>query len=305
MEEQKKIEIPEVIYQGDDKKLKERIFKFKAGSFRIAVFTLVGFFMGVSSHNYVGIAFFPMKLIMAIPYKACEAIYVSVIGTDADFSTGHWAMRWIFMFTEFFPHSRVATFLAENVTTVLIGGVIYGSLAYFTGDSRVFTLRRFLKFAAVWCGVILIAVGAAYLVNAKAIRDNESLKGASEFYLINSTGHRQSINGTQIKEYFYSELEVTEIERDQEKELVLGVIFDHVRYCSCLVNYERQYLVTEQGKIYHISEEFAQVIREYEEKGFIDSELFDGEASEATERDALGESEPGDGTEESIEGGGK
>lgn len=294
MEEQRKIEIPEIVYQGDDKKLKERIFKFKAGSLRIAVFTLVGFFMGVSSHNYVGIAFFPMKLIMAIPYKACEAIYVSLIGTDAAFFTDNWAMRWTFMFTEFFPHSRVATFLAENVTTVLIGGAIYGSLAYFTGDSRVFTLQRFLKFAAVWCGVILISIGAAYLVNAKAIRDNESLKGASEFYLIDSTGHRQGINGTQIKEYFYSELEAAEIERDQEKELVLGVIFDHVRYCSCLVNYERQYLVTEQGKTYHISEEFAQIIRGYEEKGFIDSELFDGVSIKVIGEKTPGGSEPGE-----------
>ena len=291
MEEQRKIEIPEIVYQGDDKKLKERIFKFKAGSFRIAVFTVVGFIMGVFSHNYVRIAFFPMKLIMAIPYKASEAIYVSVIGTDAARLMVNFKERWAFMFTEFFPHSYIATFLAENVTTVLIGGAIYGSLAYFTGDSRVFTLRRFLKFAAVWCGVILTVIGLAYLVNVKAIWDNENLKGDPFFFIRNSAGSGRSISGAQIKEYFYNELEVIEIERDWDEELDLEITFNSVRNCGCRVNYEKQYLVTEQGKTYYISKEFAQIIREFEEKGDIDLESIGGESIEIIGESTSGEFE--------------
>lgn len=304
MEEQRKIEIPEIVYLGDDKKLKERVFKFKTGSFRIAVFTVVGFVMGVFSHNYVGIAFFPMKLIMAIPYKVSEAIYVSVIGTDAARLMVDSKEKWAFMFTEFFPHSWIATFLAENVTTVLIGGAVYGSLAYFTGDSRVFTLRRFLKFAAVWCGVILIAVGSAYLVNAKAIWDNENLKGDPVFFMRNSAGSGRSISGEQIKEYFYSELECIEIERDWDEELELEIAFNSVRYCACRINYDKQYLVTEQGKIYHISEEFAQVIREFEEKGVIDLESIGGESIEVIGDNIPDESELSEGkSEESVLGG--
>lgn len=291
MEEQRKIEIPEVVYQGDDKKLKERVFKFKVGSFRIAVFTIVGFIMGVFSHNYVRIAFFPMKLIMAIPYKASEAIYVSVIGTDAAHLMVTFRERWAFMFTEFFPHSYIATFLAENFTTVLIGGAVYGSLAYFTGDSRVFTLRRFLNFAAVWCSVILIAVGSAYLVNAKAIWDNENLKGDPFFFVRNSAGNGRSISGEQIREYFRSELEAMEIERDWDEELDLEITFNSVRCCACRVNYDKQYLVTEQGKTYHISKEFAQVIRQYEEKGDIDLDSIGGESIEVIGEIALGEFE--------------
>ena len=46
---QEKIEIPQVTYQGDDKKLKERVSKFKAGTLRIVIFTIVGLFMGYYS----------------------------------------------------------------------------------------------------------------------------------------------------------------------------------------------------------------------------------------------------------------
>lgn len=288
MEEQKKIEIPEVVYQGDDRKLKERVYKFKAGSLRIAVFTIVGFVMGAYSHNYVVVGFFPMKLVLAIPYKISEAIYVSIIGTDAAlmFSTANRSGGWYWYFTEFFPHSFTATFLAEVCTTVLMGGAIYGALAYFTGDKRVFTMQRFLKFGAGWCVILLIAVGASYLVNARAMYDNEKLRGEPHFVVYNSEGKGHGISGDAeqpVKECFYSELEETYIVRDYEQELPLEIDFDYVRYCVCRVNYERQYLVTEQGRTYHISREFAQIIRQYEEEGTIMPELNSSERAESVE----------------------
>ncbi len=283
MEEEKKIDIPEVVYQGDDKRLKERVSRFKEGGFRIVVFTIVGFIMGAYSRTYTGIGFFPVKLILAVPYKISEAIYVSVIGTDAaqlriiPFGS----MGWHWFFTEFFPHSIVATFLAEVVTTVLVSGAIYGALAYFTGDKRVFTLQRFLKFGAVWCAVILVSIGAAYLVNAKAIRDNENLRGAPRFQVLDSRGNGQGAWGQLVTEYFYSELEERNIERNYEGELPLEILFDNSRICMCRVNYEKQYLATEQGRTYHISAEFAQIIRQYEEEGTFPAGIGAGEASES------------------------
>lgn len=110
-------------------------------------------------------------------------------------------------------------FLAEIITTVLIGGAIYGALAYFTGDKRVFTMQRFIKFGAVWCGIILISIGATYLVNAKAIHDNENLRGEPYFVVCNSRGAGTGIGGDAgqlAKEYFYSELEEADIVRDRE-----------------------------------------------------------------------------------------
>lgn len=267
MEQDRKIEIPEIRYQGDDRKLKERVFKFRAGTFRIAVFTLVGLCMGFFSHTYVRDGFIVTKAVMAVPYKISEAIYTSLIGTDA-------LPEYLHQFnyyTEFFPHSMLATFLAETVTTVLTGGAVYGSLAYFTGDRRVFTLRRFMKFAACWCAVILLSVGAAYGVNAKAVADNESMKGNPVFFLYSSRGSGRGAYGEEterlMKEAFYSELREESVVRDYEQELDLGIQFSAVRVCTCRVNYERQYVATEQGKTYHISAEFAQAIREFEESG--------------------------------------
>lgn len=264
MDEQR-IEIPKVVYQGDDKKLKERVSKFKAGSFRIAVFTVVGCIMGAYSHIYTSVGFLPIKVLLAIPYKINEAIYVSIIGTD---STNQ---NWYWNFTEFFPHSIIATFLAEVCTTILIGGAIYGSLAYFSGDKRVFTLGRYMKFGAVWCAIILTAVGMSYFVNAKAIYDNENLKGDPVFTVVNSEGRGCGIGGGEagnsVKEIFYSELEERAVARDLKGELPLRIVFDSVRYCVCGVNYEKQYLVTEKGRTYHISADFAQIIRRYEEEG--------------------------------------
>lgn len=276
MDEQKKIEIPEVVYQGDDRKLKERVVKFKAGSLRIAVFTIVGFVMGAYSRTYVQVSFFPVKLILAIPYKVSEAIYVFILGTDGAQMMSNRPEEWYWYFTEFFPHSLIATFLAEIITTVLIGGAIYGALAYFTGDKRVFTMQRFIKFGAVWCGIILISIGASYLVNARAIHDNENLRGEPYFVVCNSRGAGTGIGGDAgqlAKEYFYSELEEADIVRDREKELPLEIHFGYMRVCVCRVNYEDQYLATERGKTYHISEEFAQIIRQYEEEDVIMPEL--------------------------------
>lgn len=302
MDQDAKIEIPEIRYQGDDRKLKERVSKFKAGTCRIVVFTLVGLCMGFFSHTYVRDEFILTKVIMAVPYKISEAIYTSLIGTDAPTRYFEYLHRFNF-YTEFFPHSMVATFLAETVTAVLIGGAVYGALAYFTGDRRVFTLQRFLKFAACWCAVILLTVGAAYAVNAKAVSDNENMKGNPVFFLYNSKGSGRGAYGAEteslMQEAFYSELREESIARSYEQELDLGICFSDFRVCTCRVNYEQQYVVTEQGKTYHISAEFAQMIREFEEQGILPG---GGETESVEIRVISGEKEenqvnPGEGEE--------
>lgn len=173
---QEQILIPKIVYQGDDKKLQERIGKFKAGTFRIVLFTIVGMFMGWHSMEYYADSFILTKVILAIPYKISEAIYVTVIGTGSE------QVLWEEMkvFTEFFPLNPLATFLAERGTPVLIGGAIYGALAYFSGDKRVFTLNRFVKFFGIWCAVILLYIGGVYSVNVATSSMNNSPKEVQE-----------------------------------------------------------------------------------------------------------------------------
>lgn len=257
-----KVLIPNVTYQGSDKKLKERISKFKTGSLRIALFTLVGLFLGYYSHTYVTDTFFPTKLVTAIPYKIMEAIYGSVLRVHTYLPKEFWGYT---LTGNFFPYSAVACLLAEPVTTVLIGGAVYGSLGYFTGDKRVFTLQRFLKFAGCWCAVILLVIGTAFGINAKARSDNENFGEVAYFFFHDGEGR----GGSQPAEepvigYFYSELVPADTARDWKAELPLGIYFDDGRrYGLYQVNLERQYVVTEQGKMYHISKEFAQVITDF------------------------------------------
>lgn len=270
-EERGKIQIPQVVYQGDDRKLKERILRFKTGTFRIAVFTLVGLFMGYYSHTYMTDAFFPTKVITAIPYKIMEAIYGSVLRVPTVLSREFWgySMEW-----DFFPYSAIACLLAEPLTTMLIGGAIYGSLAYFTGDKRVFTLQRFLKFAGCWCVLILLVIGAAFGVNAKAGADNEKFGDIDSFYFY-AENRGASVSGSgenarRLRECFYSELAPAEVDRDYKTELPLGIYYDDgMRYGLYMVNYERQYVVTEKGRVYHISQAFAQLVEDFAQRGVL------------------------------------
>ncbi len=284
--EQDKILLPEITYQGDDKTLKERVTKFKAGTFRIFVFTIVGLIMGLYSHNYVSDTFFPTKLITAIPYKITEAIYVFLIGTDAP---GRWNSQYCGWITEFFPHSMLSTLIAETLTTVFIGGAIYGSFAYFTGDKRVFTLERFMKFFGCWCAVILLCISSAYAVNAKAVADNETLRRTDpiSFFLYNEHGGRTTGEGElsqTLADSFFGDLKPIEVSRDFDHEAKVGVYFGHLRYGLYYVNYEKWYIATEQGKTWSLSPEFAQVIKDYiEEDKFPDGSTFTGEATEVTE----------------------
>lgn len=261
-----RIEIPQVTYQGDDRKLKERIFKFKAGTFRIVVFTIVGLYMGFYSRTYVWDTFFPTKLITAVPYKLTEAVYRLLVPANAGIPMG---MRGWNTVGGYFLHSVIADLMAVPWTTMLVGGAVYGSFAYFTGDKRVFNLQRFMKFAGCWCVVILLVVGAAFGVEAKAEADNERFAGDACFFIYSEDGSGGIVQGDEetvemLKASFYSELALADVARDRDGELPLGIYYDDgIRYGYYFVNYEMQYVVTEQGKIYHISKEFAEAATEY------------------------------------------
>lgn len=264
-----RIEIPQVTYQGDDRKLKERIFKFKSGTFRIVIFTIVGLFMGYYSNIYVRDTFFPTKLITAIPYKLTEAVYRLLVPVNTWISA---EMKGWDTIGGYFLHSVIADLMAVPLTTTLVGGAVYGSLAYFTGDKRVFTLQRFLKFAGCWCGLLLLVVGMACGIDAKAKADNERFAGDGWFYLHTAEGRGHLVQEDEeaagmLKAYFYSELALADVERDRSGEVPLGIYYDNgKRYGVYMINYELQYVVTEQEKVYHISSEFAEAATEYMKK---------------------------------------
>lgn len=262
------IVIPKIIYGDNDSKLLERVIKLKKGSIRIAVFMLVGLIMGWFSYTYVVDTFFVTKVIMCIPYKISEAIYTSIIGTDAMTSGLEYFMN------IFFPQSAIATLMAERITPVLIGGILYGSLAYFTGDKRVFTLQRFVKFIYVQLIVLGIFIASVYVVNAKAVSDNNQLKGVDGFYF-ESEICQALIGGEEAEElldYFHAELqEDGNIIRKPEGEIRIEVVYDnHARKMQAYVNPAEGYLVTHKGLTYHVAEEFAECVQEFADTGTIE-----------------------------------
>ncbi|MDE5591157.1 MAG: hypothetical protein K2J60_18785, partial [Acetatifactor sp.] len=201
-------------------------------------------------------------------------------------------------FTEFFPHSYLATFLAETLSTVLIGGAVYGALAYFTGDRKVFTMHRFLKFAGYWCAAILLCVVMAYGVNTKAVADNEALKGIPVVRLYDregkSDGRENMVIESLLEECIYGGLERDDLQRDYEGEVYLKITFSLLRTTVCRVNFQEGYLVAEKGTTYRIPEEYAQIMKGYAE-GYIlpgATEGPDVEIHEETKERTYGEVTP-------------
>lgn len=267
-EKQAEINIPKIACEINDKKMMYRINKFKAGTIRIIIFTVVGMILGWFGYTYTTDSFLATKIIFAIPYKLSEAIYTQLIGTGRSLLVnGLFGVE-----TEFFKQSALATFLAEHLTPVLLGGAIYGCLAYFTGDKRVFTMERFVKFVSIWFGVILLYIGSVYGINAKAEYDNNHLHNTDYFYLV-STDRGETIldkeREDKLLKAFETELQIDKTRnRDIEKEVPVKIYFSQgLRSMVAYVNYNEHYLVTQNDTIYNISSEFAGYVKEYYETG--------------------------------------
>lgn len=271
LEREKELEIPPTAYEGEDKKLKEQVIHYERGTKRIVIFTIVGLIMGWFSISYYTDTFIVTKIILAIPYKVSEIIYRTLHEVPYPYSHA--------VFDAFFPQNRMVTFLAERLTPILTGGAIYGSLAYFTGDARIFTLRRYLKFAAVWAAVILGYVGLMLGLNAYGIKLNDRLQDINGFSLnteFRGNGYFKgdpedfgSMVFDQLNAAFNADgnpEEITGIKRDTDGEVEVDLYMGRFRdgYMITAVNPQDRYLITDQGTAYRISGEFARLMKQYQ-----------------------------------------
>lgn len=263
-------EIPREVFEGDETVLKKRVVHFRKGARRIFVFTIVGLIMGWFSYLYVGITFFPLKAVIAVPYKINEIIHNLFHGTHV-------------MQTEintFFPSAALVSDFTEFVLPMFFGAAIYGSLAYFTGDRKVFTYKRYLKFAAVWAAILAMLIGATFAVNAAVEKKNESLENVTGFfvsnemrgqsYMVGEADEFDQMIGRYLKRAFYEESErlstAKGVKREKEKEQALGLWFTTFgeSYMECSVNLEQEYLVTKGGQMYKLSEAFVNMLKKYD-----------------------------------------
>jgi len=278
------VDIPAKEFNGNENKLKERVVNYEKGTKRIIAFTIVGLILGWFSYFYYTDQFIVTKIILAIPYKANEMIH-NILHSHRGIIERYYGAN------EFFPQSFIATFLAEHITPVLIGGAIYGSLAYFTGNKIVFTLRKYMKFAALWCLIIFTWIGGTLLLNSYTVHNNNELKNISGYGLNSETRGSYYYNDymenifemldTAFYEGDYPKL-LESIERNEKNEHYIEFYFGnlHTGYMIAIINPVDKYLITDNRKIYEISESFAKFVLEYintehikEGKIFLDIEM--------------------------------
>lgn len=258
------IEIPKVSYEGDDRNLKEQVIHYEKGTRRILIFTIVGLIMGWFSYRYYGESFLPLKIVLAVPYKLSEmlhnafhpAIYTGLGMADA--------------MDEFFPQAPIISRLAEYGTSALFGGAIYGSLAYFSGDKRIFTLSRYIRFGCVWAAVIGAWTAVLFGLNGIQVAENNDLKNVTGFFIMGEyTGQSYYLGQDEtaglLVDSFYEGKGPEEIKpdsRNTDGELEIEIRFGKDQgYMRALVSPKEGYLVTDEGRVYQMTDSFMEVYR--------------------------------------------
>lgn len=272
------VRIPKVSYEGNDRDLKEQVIHYEKGTRRIIIFTVVGLLMGWFSYKYYGENFLPLKIILAVPYKLNELMHNALhpaVYTDLGMADA---------LDEFFPQAPLVSRLAEYGTSALFGGAIYGSLAYFTGDKRIFTLSRYVRFGCVWAAVIgawtVVLLGG----NALQVERNNNLKDVTGFFIMGEytgqsyylgQGEMRDMTAELLVDSFYEEdgpAEISPDVRTSEEELEIELIFGKGQgYMQARISPETGYLVTDEGRVYQMTDSFMEVYRaclEEEDQGY-------------------------------------
>lgn len=294
------IAIPRQSFQGEEGKLKEQAVHYEKGTRRIVVFTIVGMIMGWFSKLYVVQEFFPIKLILCVPYKISEILYRTLGGWGGShiYNEAVYDM-WqpdIMDMWGMFPFAAIIGGLAEWITPVLIGGAIYGSLAYFTGDKRIFTLTKYLKFAGVWAAVLGLYVGilfGAYPIHLQRLNDlnginrmrihtewgylfldmQEERGQARKVPMASADENGDDGNFDELAAIWYDALfvngqkpekiEMQYFSQEQEEGEYLIHLETLVDSLPCRVNPEEKYMRTIGGEVYRISDAFAEMMKKY------------------------------------------
>ncbi|WP_027399143.1 hypothetical protein [Anaerovorax odorimutans] len=260
--------------------LKEQVEHYDKGTKRIIVFTIVGLIMGWFSYKYYTTDLLPLKIIIGIPYKINEMIHQTLHHHNSIYMANANVASITKVLDEFFPQAYFVSFIAEFGIASLIGGAIYGSIGFFTGDKRIFTLTRYLKFTAVWVCIISLAFAGTFIANKIAVDKNQTFEDLSGFYInyeSGGTGVYKDDTGEggkffdSLKKAFYKDGKIAKeenVKRDMDDEEVIEFIFGSYgqRYMASFINLKEKYLVTDVGNIYKMSDEFCQLVLKYQEE---------------------------------------
>lgn len=256
--------IGEEVPKCEEGTFKKYIYKYKKGMARTIVFTIVGMIMGWMSIRYVSDSFIVTKIITAIPYKISEIIYGFL-----------YEPPYIYLRegNAFFPQAQVVSFMAERLTPVLIGGAIYGSLGYFTGDRRIFTFKKYIKFAMVWSSIILIWIASMFVVNEWCLIRNNRLEGINGFFLYAESHGSRYAEDTRSEKYDVLKKSFGDVEKlttlDPEEikrsdaETRIDIWMGLGRCNIATVNWEEKFMILEDGRTLSITDEFAKLVKDF------------------------------------------
>ncbi len=266
------VEIPRVVYEGNDEVLKEQVVHYEKGTRRIVLFTVLGLLLGWFSYRYYTESFLPLKAVLGIPYKLSEFLHQALHG-EHDLRTGLGIFGW----DAFFPQAPRISYLAEYGTSALFGGALYGSLAYFTGDKRIFTLSGYVRFGCIWAVVISVWTGALFGANAWQVKQNNCLTDLSGIFVVREfTGNGYYADyweeqKNRLRETFYEGAgpeRAAKTLRDPKGEMELDLIFgdNGQGAMQAWIHPEKGYLVTDQGYVYRMTDAFMDLYRTYAEE---------------------------------------
>lgn len=260
------VAIPRITYGGSDTVLKEQVVHYEKGARRIFLFTVIGLLMGWFSYRYYGENFLLLKIILAVPYKMSELLH-QALHTEEIWFQG------VRPDDLFFPQAPFVSWLAEYGTSALFGGAVYGSLAYFTGDKRIFTLSGYVRFGCVWAAVIGVWTAVLFGANGWQAGQNNELKHVSGFFIESEVGGSAYYSDYQEDTYerlltaFYGEGGPQRIQpgvREEEEELPVELRFGRFLQgaMNARIHPEKGYLVTDRGYVYQMTDSFMEVYRE-------------------------------------------
>lgn len=178
----KRLELPKEDMTDENTNLLKKVLKRRRDTRRILIFSIIGMFMGFFSFTYRQQNIFILKLIIGIPYKIMEMfmLYIRPEVTDIFSSPAY-------MDNSIFLKFRVLSAVAERVLPCIIGGCIYGSIGYITGDKSIFTLKKFVVFISKWAAAAALCVGLLFATYYHVSDASYSLKDISGFMIATSS----------------------------------------------------------------------------------------------------------------------
>jgi hypothetical protein len=176
-----KIDLPKLAKLDENTDLLNKVLKRNRGIKRIFIFSIIGIVMGFLSFYYREQNFIVSKIIIAIPYKIMEMVLL-YIRPEVNMLTGY--NYWGDMIFMRFP---VLNHITERVIPCLIGGCIYGSIGYITGDKNIFTLKKFVIFVSKWVGVTAICIALIFGTYYYGLNKSYQLEDISGFMISTSS----------------------------------------------------------------------------------------------------------------------